>query len=216
MEIASGRDVARWGLACACALAACSPVADVRDARNAASALVASGPAVSARRLSTEPDLIGWDPGWRAKIVSIARHGVVIARLENSSDGATLEILPRCTSVQFAYEFSPYAEREHHTATTAAELRAVFPFGVAMLAPRLTTSRGLRADYRLAGVDRLPPQAMVGATNLIGECSGATHFVVAIHRGIFAIGAGETSMLAVDAPLLPKHQRALSLPKSTH
>lgn len=186
-------------------VAACSPpevTLSSPDAlrKNAAETLI-TGASCSAVRLSTEPDLLGWDPGSRAKLVSIASQGLAVVRYEQEGCDVRLSTLPGCFSRKSVYEYRAYSETQSKTATDELELYAEFPMAVAELRSHVRHGRGVRADYRLAGVQRVPVGTNFRANDIEGQCEGATHVVSAIYRGAFALGTGEEAALGVRVTL---------------
>lgn len=163
---------------------------------------LSSGKSCKAIRLSTEPDLLGWDPGSRGKLVSITSQGLAVVRYHEQGCDVELTVLGGCFSRKAHYEYRPYSEDQRKTATDEVELYANFPVGIAELRGHVSNGRGVRADYHLAGVERVPVGLSFQPRDLEGDCRGATHVVSAVYRGVFAIAAGQTSELSADLSLL--------------
>lgn len=173
---------------------------------------LSSGKSCTAIRLSTEPDLLGWDPGSRGKLVSIASQGLAVVRYHEQGCDVELTVLGGCFSRKARYEYRAYSEDQRKTATDEVELYANFPVGIAELRAHVSHGRGVRADYHLAGVERVPVGLAFQPRDLEGDCRGATHVVSAIYRGVFAIAAGQTSELSADLSLLRgQTQKSLNL-----
>jgi formylglycine-generating enzyme required for sulfatase activity len=205
-----------WGaLAAACAGPGSLGKKDPDDLRKTAAASLTTGTQCQAVRLSTEPDLFGWDSGSRGKLVSIASQGLAVVSYEQQGCDVRLSVLGNCLSHKSRYEYRAYSEAQRKVARDELELYASFPVAVAELRGQLREGRGVRADYRLAGVERVPVGTTFQARDLEGQCAGATHVVSAIYRGVFSIGAGETSELNADASLLGG-SRKLSLDVLDH
>ena len=192
--------------ATACAIA-CSSSSVVTgrtgdELRAAAAASLSTGSQCRAVRLSTEPDLFGWDSGSRGKLVSIANQGLAVVSYEQQGCDVRLSVLGNCLSHKSRYEYRAYTESQRKIARDELELYASFPVAVAELRGQLREGRGVRADYRLAGVERVPVGTTFQPRDLEGQCAGATHVVSAIYRGVFSIGAGSSSELDADASLL--------------
>jgi formylglycine-generating enzyme required for sulfatase activity len=170
-------------------------------------AALSTGKSCKAIRLSTEPDLLGWDPGSRGKLVSIASQGLAVVRYHEQGCDVELTVLGGCFSRKARYEYRAYSENQQKTASNEFELYANFPVGIAELRGQLTQGRGVRADYHLAGVERIPVGISFQPRDLEGDCTGATHVVSAIYRGVFAIAAGQSSELRADLSLLGGQQK---------
>jgi formylglycine-generating enzyme required for sulfatase activity len=203
----SGRVVAALGgvLALGAALACSSsslPRQSAEGLRAAAAGSLTTGSQCQAVRLSTEPDLFGWDSGSRGKLVSIASQGLAVVSYEQQGCDVRLSVLGNCLSHKSRYEYRAYSEAQRKIAKDELELYASFPVAVAELRGQLREGRGVRADYRLAGVERVPVGSTFQPRDLEGQCQGATHVVSAIYRGVFSIGAGAQAELNVDASLL--------------
>lgn len=169
--------------------------------QDGASVLSTNRKQCSAERPSTEPDLFGWDGGSRGKIGTIAEEGIVVVKFQETGCDIAIHVLPQCKSTKAKYAYRPYTERQSKVAEDETALYARFPIAVAQLRARLGTGRGVRADYWLAGIERIPIGTTIGKEDLEGSCDGATHVVSAIYRGTFAIGAGRHADLSADGTL---------------
>jgi formylglycine-generating enzyme required for sulfatase activity len=197
----------RGGLVLCTALLSCAPSAQTlaREAdslRADAAGNLTTGAQCTSVRLSTEPDLLGWDPGARAKLVSIVDQGLAVVRYEQSGCDVALTVLGDCLSRKARYEYRAYLETQRKVAEDERSLYASFPIAVARLRASIAQGRGIRADYRMAGVQRIPIGTEFAANDLMGRCEGATHVVSAVYRGVFAVGAATRDVLQADASLL--------------
>jgi hypothetical protein len=162
--------------------------------------LVGSGDRCS--RLEEEVDLVGWAPAGRAQLASVAAQGLAVVHLEVTGCRATLEVLPRCTSGKASYGYTASDESQSRISHDAGSLQASFPLGPVDLSGKLSGNRSVRADYRLAGVHRIPVGTRFALPDLVGDCSRATHVVSAIYRGAFALASGLTAAIGASASLL--------------
>jgi hypothetical protein len=150
------------------------------------------GTQCDAVRPQTEPDLMGWDPGSRAKLDRLRRSGVVAVRYEAKGCNVEMELLASCIGPTAKYAFSPYSANERKVAHNAAELFAALPLGAARLSGQVKGNRSLRTDYMLAGQYALPPDATYKRDDLRGtDCARATHVISAVYVGAFAMVAGD-------------------------
>jgi len=188
---------------CGCAQApARSRVRNAEKLRDAAASTLGTGSQCSAARPPTEPDLFGWDPGSRGRVATLAREGLVVVRYEKKGCDVMLSVLGNCTSQKAAYRFSSYTEKQSRMAEDEAGLYANFPLAAAGLRARIGASSAVRADYMLAGIESVPAGTSISSSDLKGDCSGATHVVRAIHRGVFAMGAAKAATLKAEVSLL--------------
>jgi formylglycine-generating enzyme required for sulfatase activity len=190
-------------------LAGASCSASLPDPRPEAEALARSGAAAlstntkqcTAQRKATEPDLFGWDSGSRGKVKATAEQGLVVVHFEEHGCDIAISVL-NCTTTKAAYHYTARHSQQSRIAENDADLYAHFPVAVADLRARLGASRGIRADYRVEGIDMIPIGTAVGPGDLKGsECGAATHVVSAIHRGAFAVAAGATTELRAGGTL---------------
>lgn len=161
-----------------------------------------SGVQCSASRPSTKPDLFGWDASSRGEIAAQASQGIVVVKYEKRGCDVQLTVLGNCSSKKAAYGYLPYTESRRLMAEDEASLFANFPLVASLYRARVQAGVGLRADFRLAGIESLPVGTKIESGDLVGDCDGATHVVRAIHRGVFAMGAGETIKIAAGGSLL--------------
>ncbi len=169
-------------------------------------------PVSDCERLDREIDLLGWDEASRGQLASLASQGTVVVRYSHRGCQAELRLLNQCVSRRSRYQYTPYTERRNKLATTELELAASFPLATQRVKAALGAGQALRADYQLAGVERLPIGGALGAHELSGDCAGATHVVGAIYRGAFAIGASSREQAEVTTQVIgASASRSLSL-----
>jgi sulfatase modifying factor 1 len=154
----------------------------------------------SALRPPTEPDLMAWDSGQRARLKQLGERGVVGVRYKAVGCNVELEVL-NCVGKGAAYEFSAYSATETKVAKSARDLYADMPIGAARLGAKVGGGRALRTDYMLAGVLATAPMESFPSDKLEGDCKRATHVVSQLYLGGFAMAAGESEKLAAEASL---------------
>ncbi len=152
----------------------------------------------SAVRPQTEPDLMAWDPGSRAKLRAVKAQGVVVVHYEARGCDVNLHVLPNCVATG-SYAFSPYSADDVKIARNANELFAQLPVGAASLSAKLRGSRVLRTDFMMVGVEKLKIGTTFRRDELVGQCDEATHVVSEIYVGGFALAAGEARDLEGSA-----------------
>jgi sulfatase modifying factor 1 len=184
------------GLSCVPSLPGAGTRADASMLRRAGvEALSSSEKQCTTRRKATEPDLFGWDSGSRGKVKATAEQGLVVVHFEEHGCDIAISVL-NCTTTKVAYRYTPRHAQQSTIAENDGDLYAHFPVAVADLRARLGASRGIRADYRMEGIDMIPIGTIVGPSDLKGsECGAATHVVSAIHRGAFAVAAASITDL---------------------
>jgi formylglycine-generating enzyme required for sulfatase activity len=154
-----------------------------------------------ADRPATEADLFGWDPGSRGKIATNAEEGAAVVHFEQRGCEIAIRVLD-CTVANARYAYQPYSEVQRKIARDELDLYARFPVAAAHLRARVGGGRGLRADYRLVGIDKIGIQSSVGRGDLRGPgCAEATHLVSKIYRGSFAIGSASFAELEAKGEL---------------
>jgi hypothetical protein len=134
--------------------------------------------------------VVDWSPLDRSKLEAAARRGVVPVRI----DGCRMRIVDGCT-VRRTYTFAPTSrQREVMFLGDRDELEAKLP----VLAMRFGASmkHATTLDVAMTVIGRYE-SAPVAASELDGECDGATHVVASLSVGAFAIGTGST--FATDA-----------------
>jgi hypothetical protein len=149
-------------------------------------------------RPQTEPDLMGWDSGSRAKLKSLQEQGVVGVRYKAVGCNVELEVL-QCVGKGVEYAFSPYSANETKTAKSERDLFAELPIGAAKLGGKVGGGRALRTDYMLAGVLNIPVMKSFPPDKLEGQCDQATHVVSSLYLGGFAMVSGQTEKLEAEA-----------------
>lgn len=159
-----------------------------------------SGPGVvqcESIRPQSEPDLMAWDAGSRAKLKQLHEQGVVAVRYRAEGCNVELEVL-NCVG-QEQYEFSAYSANETKLARSERDLYAELPIGAARFGGKVGAGRGLRTDYKLSGIKRLRAMRTYPESKLTGDCDRATHVVNTLYIGGFAMAAGQSESLAAGA-----------------
>lgn len=146
----------------------------------------------------TDPDLLALDPSERAAFAAVRGQGIAVVHYEQKGCDVRLKLLNNCL-VRGQYQFIPYWEQQTKTAKDVNELFAKLPVGAMSVAGKLSNERALRADYTLAGMAQLPIGWNVDASQLMGECSEATHIVTRMYLGGFTMAAGKSQELAAQA-----------------
>ena len=140
----------------------------------------------TAEKTQSEPLIIEWPSTSRAKLESLARHGLVAVRYR----GCDLQVLAQC-KVPGSYVYTPIT-RKHDLVKMrdVDELYATVPLGAASLEGRLK-ERG-ELDVAMTIVGRFEAtRASVHRDELQGdECAQATHVVTAMIAGSFDFSAG--------------------------
>lgn len=199
--------IALAGVVACVALPSCAATSqgltgDADALRKEAAASLTTGSQCSAMRLSTEPDLVGWEPSARARLVSLVDQGLAVVRFEQNGCDVVLSVLSDCVTRKERYAYRPYSETQRKVAENERELYGAFPVAAARLRASLARGRGIRAEYQLAGVQRVPVGASFAVGDLIGRCDGATHVVSGIYRGAFVVGIASADAIEAEASLL--------------
>lgn len=145
---------------------------------------------------SAERLVIDWSPLDRSKLEAAARRGIIPVRV----DGCRTRIVDGCT-VKRGYAFMPTSrQREVLRLSDHDEVSAKLP----VLALRFGASveRATSLDIAMTVVGRYEgaPGADV-ASQLEGDCDGATHVVASLSVGAFAIGHASTTTAEATAEL---------------
>lgn len=133
----------------------------------------------------SEPLIVEWPSGARAKLEAVSRKGLVAVRYR----GCEIEVLPRC-KVPGTYGWTPLTRKEDRVhMRDADELWANVPLGAAKLEGKLARAGELHVRMTIVGrweSDR----DLVRVDELAGECANATHVIVAMAAGAFDFWAG--------------------------
>lgn len=149
-----------------------------------------------------ELPLLGWDPAERGKLATLTDRSVVVVAYEREGCSVDLEILAGCESRHAKYQYTSYDEQRRTLIDNTDQFRATVPLAVRSLHASFDGQHRLRADYHLAGVQRLPVGIDLRRADLSGNCKRATHFVTAVFRGSFAIASGNRTALSADVVLV--------------
>jgi outer membrane protein OmpA-like peptidoglycan-associated protein len=159
------------------------------------------GVVCSAVRPQTEPDLMGWDSGSRAKLNRLRNQGIVAVRYKAVGCNVELEVIENCIG-ENSYRYEAYAASDSKTARNTREVFAEFPLGVGRLGAMVKNGRMLRTDYLMVGTVGLPPDANVRLSDLRGnDCRRATHVVRTVYLGGFAMASGTSEELGGSGSL---------------
>ncbi len=154
----------------------------------------------SSFRPPTEPDLMAWDSGSRARVDRIKDDGIVAVRYHADGCNVELEVL-NCVA-KGSYSFKPYRANQSKVMKSQRDLFAELPIGAARLGGKLAGGRALRTDYMLAGVLGVPVTQSFTAADLQGpDCERATHVAGSIYVGGFAMASGESERIAAQASI---------------
>jgi hypothetical protein len=153
-------------------------------------------PMCDATEVANERLVVDWSPLDRSKLEAAARHGVVPVRI----DGCRARIVDGCT-VRRQYAFTATArQREVILLSDRDEVAMTLP----VLAMRFGASvmQASAFDVAMTVVGRYESGvAPVAASELDGECGGATHVVASLSVGAFAIGTGSTTATEASVDL---------------
>lgn len=132
--------------------------------------------------------MVDWSPLDRSKLEAATRHGVVPVRI----DGCRARIVDGCT-IRRQYAFTATArQREVILLSDRDEVATTLP----VLALRFGASvmHASELDVAMTVVGRYESGVTpVAASELDGECAGATHVVASFSVGAFVIGTGSTT-----------------------
>jgi formylglycine-generating enzyme required for sulfatase activity len=133
---------------------------------------------------ATRPLIVEWRSSDRAELEAASRRGLVAVRY----DGRDMELLPTCV-VAGRYTYGPLTPKSDKiTIHDANELYAQVPVGAAKVEGALTRSGQLNVDMTVVG--RFEASAMGDVT---GDCTRATHVVLALTVGAFDFYAGASA-----------------------
>jgi hypothetical protein len=159
-------------------------------------------PNVSAGPLSSAPSLIGWDLDALVRFQERLRDGDgIVVRYTGDATRAELEVVPECTAPGH-YSYVVSASSEGKTLRGPRELEAELPIGGAAFAAQMSPGHAVRVDAEIAGKRTLGPARVAmssfSAADLRGfNCERATHVVVEIQVGAFAMVSGDPNALSL-------------------
>ncbi len=146
----------------------------------------------------SEPLIVEWPSGARAKLEAVSRKGLVAVRYR----GCEIEVLPRCKAPG-VYGWTPLTRKEDRVhMRDADELWANVPLGAAKLEGKLARAGELHVRMTIVGrweSDR----DVVRVDELTGECANATHVIVAMAAGAFDFWAGVDAQVSGAASVAP-------------
>lgn len=149
---------------------------------------------------------VAWRPEERADAELLARDGVVVVHQR----GCDFRVLRDCR-LRGSYVFTAMPPKtEELTITNQGELENLMPFHARELASRVEQPGGLVVRAVLVG-RRVAAVSRTSASDLQGDCSGATHFVASMTLGAFQLEAGADAHQS-ESPLAggPSERRVLS------
>ncbi len=133
----------------------------------------------------SEPLIVEWPSASRAKLETMTRKGVIAVRYQ----GCEMQVLGTCRAPG-SYSYAPTTrKRDRITINDADELYANVPVGAAKLEGKLATYGQLNVSMTIVGryeADKLS----VAASDLEGDCEGATHVITGLTTGAFKFVAG--------------------------
>ncbi|HWB77623.1 MAG TPA: hypothetical protein VG755_21805, partial [Nannocystaceae bacterium] len=142
------------------------------------------------------PLIVEWPSSDRADLEVRASRGLVVVRYE----GCNMIMLPRCNA-QGAYAYAPVTTKQDNvTIKDSDELYAALPAGAARFEAKLQKSGQLNVAMTIVGV-MVADRVSVDATELEGDCEGATHVVVGLSVGAFEFFAGADAEIGAAATI---------------
>jgi len=133
------------------------------------------------------PLVIDWNPDLRLQIESALSKGIAIV----AYDGSSIRILPEC-KISGAYDFAGTSMKQRMLRISDTNVGAwLLPIAFSSkskleIAPELDRGKSLEVALLFSG--RLTATSThVKKTDLLGSCTGATHFVRAANLGAFAM-----------------------------
>jgi hypothetical protein len=161
--------------------------------------------ACSDGQVTTERLVVDWSSLDRSKLEATAHKGLVPVRL----DGCEARLVDHCVARR-GYAYMPTSrQRELVVVRGHDELRARLPLGAARFGATLDRSRELRVTMTVVGRWEAPLEA-IGASDLEGECEGATHYIASVAVGAFEIAAKSAAEVGVEADVAALDARAES------
>jgi hypothetical protein len=156
----------------------------------------------AAAEVSKRPFVVNWSPTERTALETQAQDGpVVIAWNRETGD---VEVLGRCRLTADPYRFVASSHSSQTmTTSTKMDLGVHFPFaGPVNLGAKLEKFGEINVEYHTIGEYKLNVDKVM-ADDLEGECSGASHVVVALSVGAFKFFAGDEmgGSVSADVPM---------------
>ena len=177
-------------------LCACFPTADTPSTNTP------GGDEGAAEKVSKRPFVVNWSPTERTALETRAQDGPVVIAWRR--DTGEVELLGRCRLTADPYRFVASSHSSQTmTSSTKMDLGVHFPFsGPVNLGAKLEKFGEINVEYHTIGEYKLDVD-QVKADQLEGECSGATHVVVALSVGAFKFFAGDEmgGSVSADVPM---------------
>jgi len=132
----------------------------------------------------TRPLVVEWTSADRARLESLSRRGLVVVRYS----GCEMELLSNCR-VPREYKYTPVTlQTEHVSIRNVDELYAKVPIGAARLEGELADKGELAVDMTVVGTWDVSDR--VARSELVGDCSSATHVLASLTSGAFTFRSG--------------------------
>jgi uncharacterized protein len=151
----------------------------------------------SVEKSQAKPLIVEWPSADRGELETQARRGLVVVRYS----GCEMTVLDGCTT-PVKYGYAPIIRKKDRvTMRDADDLYANVPIGAARLEAQLEKSGELDVDMTLVG--RWESERRdIRASELHGQCNGATHVVAALTVGSFTFTAGAAATVGGGATVL--------------
>lgn len=151
----------------------------------------------SAAKSATRPLVLEWPAADRAALEAQRAGGVVVVRY----GGGQMDVLRGCKAPG-AYRYVPVTPKEEGLVVRdATELAAAMPIHTASLEARLQRQQQLEVSTTIVGMYEAPGQQWT-ASDLRGDCGGATHVVRALTVGAFEIDASARAAASAGVHVL--------------
>lgn len=142
------------------------------------------------------PFVVEWSPQKLGSMDVIAEQSVVIV----SYDGCnSLKVLNDCR-VSAGYDMKRIPVRSKTiTISNESQLYSKLPLGAVGLKAELSNDKSIELNYVITGMKKASSTPKLGT--LVGQCSGATHFVSIMYVGAFEVRSGTAKALTAGASI---------------
>jgi hypothetical protein len=147
-----------------------------------------------AAKSDTRPLILEWPASDRAALEAQRASGVVVVRY----GGREMEVLRRCRVAAVYHYVALTPKEEDVVMRNASELDAAMPIHAAKLEARLEQKQKLEVAMTIVGMYETDARAW-HATELQGDCAGATHVIAALTVGAFELSASAESAAGASA-----------------
>ena len=161
------------------------------------------------------PLVVDWNAHQRIELAQAMKNGVVVLSYPSCSE---LHVLPDCHVGELpnAYSFTGFAlDDELVVVDNQDQLGATFPIHAASLAGDLRRGSRIQLDLATIGGTRTI-RHHAGAGDLVGECQGATHMLVGVDVGAFAMLTSTSGSLRAGAEMFGAAAKASSTSDREH